>query len=106
MSATAIKWAVVGAVAIVAAVRDVRTGRVIEGYPVYAIHQDAMGPMALFALEDACGVQHWDEVRHSVDPLVHQFVNALAEGPVKLHYPGPNVAADFGRQAATGRGER
>ncbi|UUZ62482.1 ABC transporter ATP-binding protein [Polaromonas sp. P1-6] len=50
-----------------------------------------------------------DEVRHSTDPLVHQFVNALAEGPVKFHYPGPNVAADFGNQASTtvtGRGER
>ena len=44
-----------------------------------------------------------DEVRHSTDPLVHQFVNALAEGPVKFHYPGPTVAADFGNGAATGR---
>jgi phospholipid/cholesterol/gamma-HCH transport system ATP-binding protein len=40
-----------------------------------------------------------DEVRHSTDPLVHQFVNALSEGPVKFHYPGPNVADDFGIQA-------
>ena len=40
-----------------------------------------------------------DEVRHSADPLVHQFVNALAEGPVKFHYPGVDVAADFGRSA-------
>ena len=37
-----------------------------------------------------------DQVRHSVDPLVHQFVNALSEGPVKFHYPGPDVATDFG----------
>ena len=37
-----------------------------------------------------------DEVRHSADPLVHQFVNALSEGPVKFHYPGPDVEADFG----------
>ena len=37
-----------------------------------------------------------DEVRTSADPLVHQFVNALSEGPVKFHYPGPSVAADFG----------
>ena len=37
-----------------------------------------------------------DEVRHSSDPLVHQFVNALSEGPVKFHYPGPDVATDFG----------
>ena len=37
-----------------------------------------------------------EEVRTSADPLVHQFVNALSEGPVKFHYPGPSVAADFG----------
>ena len=43
-----------------------------------------------------------DEVRHSTDPLVHQFVNALAEGPVKFHYPGPDVETDFGN-AAPGR---
>ncbi|MBI2727364.1 MAG: ABC transporter ATP-binding protein [Polaromonas sp.] len=45
-----------------------------------------------------------DEVRHSTDPLVHQFVNALSEGPVKFHYPGPNVADDFGNQASGGGG--
>ena len=37
-----------------------------------------------------------DEVRHSKDPLVHQFVNALREGPVEFHYPGPDAEADFG----------
>ena len=36
-----------------------------------------------------------DEVRHSDDPLVHQFVHALPEGPVHFHYPGPSVAEDF-----------
>ncbi|NML47695.1 ABC transporter ATP-binding protein [Ramlibacter sp. G-1-2-2] len=35
------------------------------------------------------------EVRASNDPLVHQFVNALPEGPVHFHYPGPDVATDF-----------
>jgi phospholipid/cholesterol/gamma-HCH transport system ATP-binding protein len=39
-----------------------------------------------------------DEVRHSADPMVHQFVNALSEGPVKFHYPGPDVSDDFGTQ--------
>jgi hypothetical protein len=34
---------------------DVRTGRVIEGYPVYSVHQDAMAPMALSAFRDAGG---------------------------------------------------
>ncbi|WP_204249991.1 ABC transporter ATP-binding protein [Rhodoferax koreense] len=37
-----------------------------------------------------------DEVRHSNDPLVHQFVNALPDGPVHFHYPGATVAQDFG----------
>ena len=37
-----------------------------------------------------------DEVRHSSDPLAHQFVNALPVGPVPFHYPGPDVAQDFG----------
>jgi phospholipid/cholesterol/gamma-HCH transport system ATP-binding protein len=56
-----------------------------------------------------------DEVKHSTDPLVHQFVNGLSEGPVKFHYPGPDVAADFGdpvalaqsmAAVAAGRGNR
>ena len=37
-----------------------------------------------------------DAVRQSTDPLVHQFVNALPEGPVHFHYPGPSVGDDFG----------
>ena len=35
------------------------------------------------------------EVRQSSDPLVHQFVNALSDGPVHFHYPGLSVAEDF-----------
>ena len=44
-----------------------------------------------------------DEVRHSEDPLVHQFVNALPEGPVRFHYPGPTVADDFGPHSGVAR---
>ena len=36
-----------------------------------------------------------DEVRHSRDPLVEQFVNARTEGPVRFHYAGPTLAQDF-----------
>ena len=36
------------------------------------------------------------EVRASQDPLVQQFVNAEAQGPVKFHYPGPDIEEDFG----------
>jgi hypothetical protein len=35
---------------------DVRTGRVLEPYPVYAVHQDAMAPLALLALKEASGL--------------------------------------------------
>jgi hypothetical protein len=34
---------------------DVRTGQVLEGYPVYSVHQDAMAPMALYDLTEAGG---------------------------------------------------
>jgi phospholipid/cholesterol/gamma-HCH transport system ATP-binding protein len=36
------------------------------------------------------------EVRHSTDPLVHQFVTAAPEVPVRFHHPAPDRAADFG----------
>ncbi|WP_296669670.1 ABC transporter ATP-binding protein [Rhodoferax sp.] len=42
-----------------------------------------------------------DEVRHSTDPLVVQYVNALPDGPVHFHYPGPTVAQDFDAEALT-----
>jgi phospholipid/cholesterol/gamma-HCH transport system ATP-binding protein len=41
-----------------------------------------------------------DAVRHSDNPLVHQFVNALPEGPVRFHYPAQSVDADFSHGAA------
>src|SRR5262249_16281225 len=33
-----------------------RTGQVAERYPVYSVHQHAMAPMALFALQNASGI--------------------------------------------------
>jgi phospholipid/cholesterol/gamma-HCH transport system ATP-binding protein len=42
-----------------------------------------------------------DEVRHSTDPLVYQYVNALPDGPVHFHYPGPSVAQDFGAEVVS-----
>lgn len=41
---------------------DVRTGRVVERYPVYSVHQDAMAPMALFAIADACGLDYSESI--------------------------------------------
>ena len=45
-----------------------------------------------------------EQVRQSTDPLVYQYVNALPDGPVRFHYPGPTVDEDFGATATTSAG--
>ena len=45
---------------------DSRTGAVVEGYPVYSVHQHAMGPMALLDLADAGGDGHLDAIRRGL----------------------------------------
>ncbi|WP_433181473.1 hypothetical protein [Actinoallomurus sp. CA-150999] len=42
---------------------DARTGAVVEGYPVYSVHQHAMGPMALLDLAEAGGTAYGDAIR-------------------------------------------
>jgi phospholipid/cholesterol/gamma-HCH transport system ATP-binding protein len=37
-----------------------------------------------------------DEVRRSDDPYLKQFLNALPDGPVRFHFPGPDLAEDLG----------
>lgn len=41
---------------------DARTGGVVEGYPVYSVHQHAMAPMALLDLAEAGGARDYDVV--------------------------------------------
>jgi hypothetical protein len=41
---------------------DSRTGNVVEGYPVYSVHQHAMAPMALLDLADAGGQRYLEAV--------------------------------------------
>jgi hypothetical protein len=41
---------------------DARTGGVVEGYPVYSVHQHAMAPMALFDLAEAGGPASVDAI--------------------------------------------
>jgi phospholipid/cholesterol/gamma-HCH transport system ATP-binding protein len=40
------------------------------------------------------------ELRMSEDPLIHQFVHALSDGPVPFHYPAPAAAQDYARRSA------
>jgi phospholipid/cholesterol/gamma-HCH transport system ATP-binding protein len=37
-----------------------------------------------------------EEVAASKDPYLHQFVNALPDGPVRFHFPGPPLEEDLG----------
>jgi len=41
---------------------DTRDGSVVEGYPVYSVHQHAMAPLALLDLYEAGGTDHRDAV--------------------------------------------
>jgi hypothetical protein len=50
---------------------DVRTGAVVERYPVYSVHQDAMAPMALHVLGDVSGRQFGPEVVRGLGWLAH-----------------------------------
>jgi hypothetical protein len=45
---------------------NVRTGAVVDRYPVYSVHQHGMGPMALNAVADATGRSYDDALERSV----------------------------------------
>jgi hypothetical protein len=52
---------------------DARTDKVVEGYPVYTVHQHAMGPMALLDLTEAGGPSYRGPIERGLrwitDPL-------------------------------------
>ncbi len=44
-----------------------------------------------------------DDIRHSTEPYVHQFVWGEADGPVSFHYPAPAYGEQIYREAPRGR---
>jgi phospholipid/cholesterol/gamma-HCH transport system ATP-binding protein len=36
-----------------------------------------------------------DELRHSEDPFVHQFIHGEMDGPVRFHYPAKDLPHDL-----------
>lgn len=48
---------------------DARRDAVLEGYPVYSVHQHAMAPMALFELAEAGGTDRSEEIVRGLDWL-------------------------------------
>jgi len=64
---------------------DARTGDVIEGYPVYSVHQHAMGPMALLDLAEAGGGDYDEPIRKGLRWLL---------GPAELGAGGEALLLD------------
>ena len=64
---------------------DARTGDVIEGYPVYSVHQHAMGPMALLDLAEAGGGDYDEPIRKGLRWL---------SGPAELGAPAEPMLLD------------
>lgn len=58
---------------------DARRGSVVEGYPVYSVHQHAMAPTALFDLAEAGGTDQTAAVRRGLAWMTK--VPELAAGP-------------------------
>ena len=60
---------------------DVRTGCVLERFPVYSVHQDSMAPMALFALARACGRSYVTSIEKGLCWLMnpHEIDNSLVD---------------------------
>ena len=65
---------------------DARTGGVVEGYPVYSVHQHAMGPMALLDLADAGGQVDLDAMRRGLS-----WMTSAPEAGESLILDGPGL---------------
>jgi hypothetical protein len=73
---------------------DSRTGGVVEGYPVYTVHQHAMAPMALLDLADAGGDAHLTEICRGLRWLAappEARANGPANSPVQLVLADPPI---------------
>jgi len=64
---------------------DARTGKVVEGYPVYTVHQHAMAPMALLDLTEAGGGDFAEPIRRGLRWI---------EGPSELGPDGEAMVYD------------
>ncbi len=52
---------------------DSRSGDVVEGYPVYTVHQTSMAPMCLLDLEEAGGTAQHEAIRRGMSWLTDAF---------------------------------
>ena len=87
---------------------DIRSGQVVEGYPVYSVHQHAMAPMALLDLAEAGGQPYLDQICSGIRWLTRPPECAeklvLDEPPViwrKVARPDPRKLVRDMRAAST-----
>lgn len=92
---------------------DARTGRTVEGYPVYSVHQHAMAPTALFDLADAGGGDYGRWIRRGLAWMAAppELAAAGVEEPMiqdalgvtwrKVHRGDPRKAVRAARGLAT-----
>jgi hypothetical protein len=92
---------------------DARTGGVVEGYPVYSVHQHAMAPTALFDLADAGGADFGPRIRRGLGWMAAppELAAAGSDEPViqdtlavtwrKVHRGDPKKAVRAARGLAT-----
>ena len=77
---------------------DSRTGGVVEGYPVYTVHQHAMAPMALLDLADAGGDAHLAEICRGLRWLAappEAAASSTPGAPAMAHRAPANGAAQL-----------
>ncbi|MCO8271766.1 pectate lyase [Actinoplanes sp. TRM 88003] len=74
---------------------DARTGDVVEGYPVYTVHQHAMGPMALLDLAEAGGGDYAEPIRKGLRWLLGPAELGPGGEPMLLDEPGLTVRKVF-----------
>jgi hypothetical protein len=67
---------------------DARRGTVVEGYPVYSVHQHAMAPTALFDLADAGGTDFGASIRKGL--------RWMADVPELAGNPEPMILDELG----------
>ena len=94
---------------------DARPGRVVEPYDIYSVHQHAMAPMGLLALEDAGGGSYGDAARRGFAWILgrNELGVSMVDEPERMIYRSIRrrggladrglVAANTAAAAVTGR---
>jgi phospholipid/cholesterol/gamma-HCH transport system ATP-binding protein len=84
---------------IVGLIRDLNQAAGLTSIVVtYDVHEALKVADYIYVIGDGVilGKGTSDEVAASEDPYLRQFVNALPDGPVRFHFPGPPLEEDLG----------